>query len=117
MRHLKGNKKLGKPTDQRIAMLRNIVVALVSHRKIKTTDARAKEARRMAEKLVSYGKEGSLHARRQALRLIPNEMIVKTVFSEIAPKYAERAGGYTRITKLAKRQGDAATLSVLEFVE
>ncbi len=116
MRHLKGNKKLGKPTDQRIALLRGLVRSLVIYRKIKTTDTRAKEASRMAERLISYGKDGSLHARRLALKLVPDKDIVKTVFSEIAPMYGERNGGYTCITKLGRRQGDAAEVSLLEFV-
>ena len=117
MRHLKGNKKLSKPTDQRLALLRAIVKSLVEHKRIKTTDTRAKEARRLAETLVTYGKDGSLHSRRLALKLLPNKAVIDCVFKDLAPRYKDRNGGYTRLTKVGFRQGDAATLSLLEFLE
>ncbi len=117
MRHSKGNKKLNKPTDQRLALLKSLVIALFENSRIKTTDLRAKEAKKIAEKLITLGKNGTLHARRQALKILPNKDIVKSVFSELAPKFKERAGGYTRITKLGFRRGDAATISLLELVD
>jgi large subunit ribosomal protein L17 len=117
MRHRKGNKKLGKPTDQRIALLRTLMVAFFSNQKIKTTDTRAKEVRKVAEKIITYAKEGSLSSRRQALKLLPNAEIIKSVFNDLAPRFVERNGGYTRLTKLGLRQGDAATISLLELVD
>jgi large subunit ribosomal protein L17 len=117
MRHRKGNKKLGKPTDQRIALLRSLLVAFFSHDSIKTTDTRAKAVKRLAEKLITYGKTGTLHSRRLALQLLPNSIVVKRVFSEVAPKYQDRQGGYTRLTKIGTRQGDAAMISLLELVD
>jgi len=117
MRHRKGNKKLGKPTDQRIALLRTLLVALFSHQKITTTDTRAKAVKRLAERLITYGKSGDLSSRRLALKMLPNSKLVKTIFADIAPRYTDRPGGYTRVTKLGFRQGDAASISCLELVE
>ena len=116
MRHRYGNKKLGKPTDQRIALLRALVRSLFLHGKIKTTDTRAKEARRMAESLITLGKEGSLHSRRQALKVLSDPAIIKLVFDVVVPQYKERNGGYTRVTKVGIRRGDAAVVSQLELV-
>ena len=116
MRHRKGIKKLGKPTDQRIALLRSLVIALFENNRIKTTDARAKEAKRMAEKLITLGKSGDVNARRRALQILPNKDSVKVIFNT-APKYKDRNGGYTRIYKLGIRKGDAAKISLLELVE
>jgi large subunit ribosomal protein L17 len=117
MRHRKGNKKLGKPTDQRLALLRSLLVAFFSHQRITTTDVRAKAVRRLAEKLITYGKNGSLFSRRMALRILPQADLVKVIFKDIAPRYTERNGGYTRLTKAGFRQGDAAPVSVLELVD
>lgn len=117
MRHARGNKKLNKPTDQRIALLRSLVLSLLTHRKIETLDTRAKEAQKMAEKLITYGKKGTLHDRRLALKVLPNKEAVKTLFNDIAPRYKERNGGYTRIIKTGFRRGDAAGLSILELVD
>lgn len=117
MRHQKGNKKLSKPTDQRLALLKGLVLSLFTHKKIKTTDVRAKEAKRLAEKLITLGKQGTLHARRQALKILPNKDAIKELFSVHAVKYQERNGGYTRVTKLGHRRGDAATISLLELVD
>ena len=117
MRHQKGNAKLGKPTDQRIALLKSLVTSLITHKKITTTDTRAKEAKKMADKLVTLGKKGELHHRRLALRLIQDKSLVKELFETIAPAYAQRNGGYTRIIKAGFRRGDAAPVSILEFVE
>ncbi len=111
-----GTRKLGRPTDHRIAMLKNLVTALIEHGKIETTVTRAKETRALAEKMITLAKKDSLHARRQALAFITKEDVVKKLFEEIAPKYAERNGGYTRIIKTFERRGDAALMSVIELV-
>ncbi|MGL4283149.1 50S ribosomal protein L17 [Eubacterium aggregans] len=111
-----GNRKLGRPTDQRKLMLRNLTTALLEHGKIETTVIRAKELRRMADKMVTLGKKGDLHARRQALAYITKEEVVVRLFDEIAPKYEERQGGYTRIYKMGPRRGDNAELAVIELV-
>ncbi len=111
-----GTRKLGRPTDHRIAMLRNLVTALLEHGKMETTVTRAKETRALAEKMITLAKKDTLHARRQALAFITKEDVVKKLFEEIAPKYAERNGGYTRIIKTFERRGDAALMSVIELV-
>ncbi len=111
-----GTRKLGRPTDQRRAMLRNLVTSLLENGKIETTVTRAKETRSMAEKMVTLGKQGSLHARRQALAYITKEDVVTKLFDEIAPKYEERQGGYTRIIKKGPRRGDGAEMAILELV-
>ena len=113
---MKGYRKLGRPTAHRKAMLRNQVTDLLREGGITTTVTRAKETRRMAEKMITLGKRGDLHARRQALAYIYDEDVVTDLFDNIAPKYAERNGGYTRILKLGKRQGDAAEMAFLELV-
>ncbi|MDR0519279.1 MAG: 50S ribosomal protein L17 [Clostridiales Family XIII bacterium] len=112
----KGYRKLGRPTAHRKAMLRNIVTDLLREGRITTTLMRAKEARRIAEKMITLGKRGDLHARRQALAYIYSETVVTKLFEEIAPKYEERHGGYTRILKLGPRRGDAAEEVFLELV-
>lgn len=112
-----GQRKLGMPTDQRKALLRNQVTSFLENGKITTTLTRAKETRSMAEKMITLGKKGTLAARRQALAFITKEDVVTKLFSEIAPKYAERNGGYTRIYKLGERRGDAAQMAVLELIE
>lgn len=117
MRHQKGNKKLNKPTDQRLSLLKSLVISLFENTKIKTTDLRAKEASKLASRLITLTKEDSLHSRRQALKILPNKTIVKRLFSEIKDKFKERNGGYTRVTKLGLRRGDAATVSLLELVD
>ena len=111
-----GTRKLGRPTDHRIAMLKNLVTALLEHGKIETTVTRAKETRALAEKMITLAKKDTLHARRQALAFITKEDVVKKLFEEIAPKYQERIGGYTRIIKTFERRGDAALMSVIELV-
>ena len=112
-----GQRKLGMPTDQRRAMLRNQVTSFLENGKITTTVTRAKETRSMAEKMITLGKKGTLAARRQALAYITKEDVVTKLFSEIAPKYADRNGGYTRIYKLGERRGDAAQMAILELVD
>ena len=113
---MKGHRKLGRPTAHRKAMLRNQVTDLLREGRITTTITRAKETRRMAEKMITLGKRGDLHARRQALAYIYDEDVVTKHFDNIAPKYAERSGGYTRILKLGQRRGDTAEMVFLELV-
>lgn len=111
-----GYRKLGRPSDQRRAMLRNLVTSFLETGKIMTTGTRAKETQSIAEKMITLGKRGDLHARRQALAYITKEDVVKKLFDEIAPKYKERNGGYTRIMKVGPRRGDAVEVVVLELV-
>ena len=110
-------RKLGPRADHRDAMLRNQVQSLIENGKIETTLTRAKETRRVAEKMITLGKKGDLHARRQALAYIYKTETVHKLFEEIAPLYKERNGGYTRILKLGPRQGDAAEMAILELVK
>ncbi len=118
MRHLNKKKRLGRRTpSQRIAMLSNLAVSLIEHKRIKTTHARAKELRRFIEPLITYAKKGSLHARREVLKKIHQKDTVSTLFHEIAPVYAERPGGYTRIIKLGFRDNDRAKVSLIELVD
>ena len=112
-----GTRKLGMPTDQRRALLRNQVTSFLENGKMTTTVTRAKETRSMAEKMITLGKKGTLAARRQALAYITKEDVVTKLFSEIAPKYADRNGGYTRIYKLGERRGDGAQMAFLELVD
>ncbi len=109
-------RKLGRPTDHRLAMLRNLVTSLLREGRIETTLTRAKETRRMAERMITLGKRGDLHSRRLALAYIYDEDVVTKLFSEIAPKYADRNGGYTRIIKVGPRRGDAAEKAIIELV-
>ncbi len=109
-------RKLGRPTDHRQAMLRNLVTSLLREERIETTVTRAKETKRMADRMVTLAKRGDLHARRQALAYIYDEDVVKKLFDEIGPKYADRNGGYTRVLKLGPRRGDAAEMAILELV-
>ncbi|NEZ46646.1 50S ribosomal protein L17 [Clostridium niameyense] len=111
-----GYRKLGRPTDQRRAMLRNLVTSLLKHGKIETTETRAKETRSIAEKMITLAKRGDLHARRQVLSFVTEEEVVKKLFDDVAPKYAERNGGYTRIYKVGPRRGDGAEVVILELV-
>ncbi len=117
MRHRRGNKKLALPTDQRIALLRSLCAALFKYRTIKTTFKRAKEAQKMAEKLITLAKRGDLHARRLALKELPVKDVVKKLFSEIADSMKKRDSGYTRVTKIGRRRGDAAVICCLELVD
>ena len=109
-------RKLGRPTDHRKAMLRNLVTSLLRSGRIETTVTRAKETKRMADKMITLAKRGDLHARRQAMAYIYDEDVVKKLFDEIGPKYAERNGGYTRVLRVGPRRGDAAELAILELV-
>ena len=111
-----GYRKLGRPTDQRKAMLRNLVTSFLKHGKIETTVTRAKETQSLAEKMITLAKRGDIHARRQVLAFVTEETVVTKLFDEIAPQYAERNGGYTRIYKMGPRRGDGAEVVILELV-
>ncbi len=113
---MNGYRKLGVKSAHRKSMLRNLVTDLFKYGRIQTTDCRAKEARKEAEKFITLAKRGDLHARRQCLAYIKDEDVVSKLFDEIAPKYAERHGGYTRILKLGPRKGDVAEAVFLELV-
>ena|ERR671925_258433 len=117
MRHLKQGRKLGRTTAHRKALLRNLATALIEHERIITTAPKAKELRRIADKLVTLGKRGNLHARRQALRVVHSNAVVQKLFNEIAPRFAGRQGGYTRLLRLGYRPGDAAAMAVIELVD
>ncbi len=112
-----GTRKLGRPTDQRNAMLRNLVTSLLENGRVETTVSRAKEMRCMTEKMITLGKENTLASRRRALSYIMKKSVVYKLFEEIAPKYADRNGGYTRIIKAAPRRGDAAEMAIIELVD
>ena len=109
-------RKLGRRTGQRRAMLRSIVTSLLKHERIQTTEARAKELNAIAEKMITLGKQGDLASRRRSLAYILDEDVVRKLFDTIAPKYADRQGGYTRIMKVGFRRGDAASMVVVELV-
>ena len=111
-----GTRKLGKPTDQRMAMLRQQVTALLENGRMETTITRAKEVAPLTEKMISLGKKKTLASYRQALSFITKEDVAKKLFDEIAPGYTERNGGYTRITRIGPRRGDAAEMAVIELV-
>jgi large subunit ribosomal protein L17 len=117
MRHLKRTAKLGRQFEHRNAMLANMVCSLIKHKRIQTTLAKAKAVRSVAEKMVTLGKNGSIHDRRLAAARLHQEDAVRILFSEIAPTQKERNGGYTRIIRLNQRQGDAAELAILEWVD
>ncbi len=119
MRHVKGNKKLGRRTAHRLSMFRNQVMSLIEHERITTTEAKAKETRRLAERVIRLAaREGDdgVHRRRLASRIVTNQEILKKLFAEIGPKYVKRPGGYTRILKAGRRRGDNAEMVVLELV-
>ena len=111
-----GTRKLGRASDSRKAMLRAMVTYLLEHGKIETTTTRAKEVRNMAEKMITLGKRSDLHAKRQVFSYITKESVAKKVIDETGPHYAGRDGGYTRITKIGPRRGDAAPMAIIELV-
>lgn len=111
-----GSRKLGRTSDHRKAMLRGMVTYLLENGKIETTVTRAKEVRAEAEKMITLGKANTLHTKRQVFSYITKEAVAKKLFDEIAPKYAERSGGYTRIYKLGPRRGDAAEMAIIELI-
>ncbi len=108
--------KFSRPTNQRRALLRSLATAILKNERVTTTEARAKAARPIVEKMITLGKRGDLHARRQALAYLLEEDVVTKLFAEIAPRYTERAGGYTRIYKAAPRRGDGAPQAIIELV-
>ena len=117
MRHKVAGRKLSRSSSQRRALFRNLVTDLLGYEKITTTEAKAKEVRGLAEQMITLGKEGGLHSRRQALSFIFDEKVVGKVFTELSSRYAERPGGYTRITKLGPRLGDGAPMVQLELIK
>ena len=117
MRHKKDVKKLGRKSKARKALLRNLATSLIKEKKIKTTLAKAKELRRFAEHLITFAKRGDLNARRHVSRFITEKGVVKELFEEVAPKFIERNGGYTRIVKIGTRSGDAAQMAFIELLE
>ncbi|MFC1898906.1 50S ribosomal protein L17 [Chloroflexota bacterium] len=117
MRHKVAGRKLGRDSGHRKALYRNLVTDLLDHGKITTTEAKAKEVRGLAEKMITLGKHGGLSSRRQAMGFVIKGNVVEKIFEELALKYAERSGGYTRITKLGPRLGDGASMVQLELVE
>lgn len=117
MRHLNSGRKLNRTSAHRKALMRNLVTSLIEHEQIKTTDAKAKELRRVADRMVTLGKEGTLAARRRAAAFILKPSVVQKLFAEVAERFRERPGGYTRIVKLGHRAGDAAPVSVIELTD
>jgi len=116
MKHKVAGRKLGRNPAHRKAMLRNLVTSLLEHERIVTTVPKAKEARKIAEKMITLGKRGDLHARRQAMAYIRTKSIVAKLFDELSEQYADRQGGYTRIIRTGTRYGDAAPMAILELV-
>ena len=117
MRHNKIGRKLGRKTAHRKALMSNLASALITHKRIKTTDAKAKELRMYVEPLITFAKKGDLHSRRQVLKKIRHKSIVKELFDNIGPTFSNRNGGYTRIIKLGFRDNDCAPISMIEFVD
>jgi large subunit ribosomal protein L17 len=117
MQHKKTNRKLGMKTAHRMSMLRNMATSIVVHERIRTTDTRAKEVRRVLEKMITFAKRGDLNARRQAARFIRGNDVLKKLFTEIGPRFQQREGGYTRIIKIGNRHGDNAPMVIIELVE
>lgn len=117
MRHNASGRKLGRKTGHRLAMFRNQLASLVAQERIVTTVSKAKELRPLAERIVTQGKRGTVHARRLVGRWVSNRDLIKKLFDEIAPRFSTRAGGYLRIVKLGSRQGDGAEMAILEFVD
>jgi len=117
MRHKKKGRKLGRKVGNRRALLMNLASQMITHKRIKTTDSKAKELRTYIEPLITLAKKDDLHSRRMIIRKLPKKDIVKTLFDEIAPLYVDRPGGYTRIVKLGYRDNDRAPVSIIEFVD
>lgn len=117
MRHSVKGRKLGRTASHRSALLNALTTSLLKHKRIKTTEAKAKEARTFVEKLITKAKKNDLHVRRQVMSLIHDKDVVNELFSEIIPKIGERPGGYTRVVKLGNRNGDAAAMAILELVD
>ena len=117
MRHRVEGRKFGREADHRKALMNNLVKELVRHERIVTTHAKAKEARRLFERVITYGKRGEVHHRRLAYKILADRSLVKKVFDELAPRYENRSGGYTRIMQYGQRRGDNAPMAILEVVD
>jgi large subunit ribosomal protein L17 len=117
MRHQRSGKKLGRDSAHRKALFANLTASLIEHGRIRTTETKAKVVRPIAEKMITLGRDGSIHARRQALAYLRTQEVVHKLFSEVAPRFRDRPGGYTRVVKLGPRQGDAAPMAYLELVD
>jgi large subunit ribosomal protein L17 len=117
MRHRTGGRKLNRNSSHRKALFRNMVTSLLEHERITTTDAKAKELRGITDRMITLGKRGDLHARRQALSVIRSKEVAAKVFDELADRYRDRPGGYTRVIKVGHRHGDAAPVSIIELVD
>jgi len=117
MRHKIKGRKFGREADHRKAMLKNLVISLLKHKRIETTVAKAKEMRGLTERVITYAKKGTLHHKRLAFSILHDHQLVKTVFDEIGPKYTNRPGGYTRVIKTRFRKGDCAQMAIIELVE
>ncbi len=116
MRHAKQGGKLSRTSAHRKAMMRNLVTSLLDHERVQTTDAKAKELRKLADRMITLGKRGDLHARRRALRVIRSKDVTSKVFDDLAERFRERPGGYTRVLKVGRRTGDCAPMSIVELV-
>ena len=116
MRHRKSGRQLSRNSAHRWALMRNMITALLREEKIRTTDPKAKELRRWADRVITLGKRGSLHARRQALGIVQDKAVVRKLFDTIAPRFKDRPGGYSRCIRLGIRRGDAAQMSLIELV-
>jgi large subunit ribosomal protein L17 len=117
MRHRNDHRKLSRSPSHRKAMLRNLVTSLLEHEEVRTTTAKAKEVRRIAERMITLGKDGTLAARRRALETLRSKEVASKVFSDLAKRYGQRPGGYTRIMKLGPRHGDHAEISIIQLVD
>ena len=117
MRHRRSGRKLGRDASHRKALYANLTASLIEHGRIKTTVAKAKEVRPVAEEMITLGRRGDVPARRQALKFLRSQDVVHKLFSEVGPRFSDRAGGYSRIVKLGPRQGDAAEMAYLELVD
>jgi large subunit ribosomal protein L17 len=117
MRHRRAGRKLNRSPAHRRALFRNLVTALLEHERIRTTDPKAKEVRRIADRMITLGKQGTLHARRRAAAFVQKRSVVRKLFEEVAPRFANRAGGYTRVVSVGQRRGDSASLSIIELTE
>jgi len=117
LRHQRSGKKLGRDSAHRKALYANLTASLIEHGRIRTTETKAKAVRPIAEKMITLGREGSIHSRRQALAFLRTQEVVHQLFSEVAPRFKDRPGGYTRVVKLGPRQGDSAPMAYLELVD
>lgn len=117
MRHGKKTVKFGRESGHRKAMMRNLVTSLLAHEHVSTTIAKGKELKRQAEHMITFGKRGDLHSRRQVLRHVADKAVVSKLFEELAPRYSERKGGYTRLVKIGPRRGDGAEMVIVELVD